>query len=121
MMEFRARQLSVAGVGVISLVAALLLWGSDLFNIRENIRELTFDQALGLLAARPQSSSVIVVDIDSEKSRTPWTVAVGSAGYCRSVEKNRAVQAAGHRPRHTAFGTGSSFANRTYAQSGRRY
>ena len=74
MMEFRARQLSVAGVGVISLVAALLLWGSDLFNIRENIRELTFDQALGLLAARPQSSSVIVVDIDSESlaRRGPW-------------------------------------------------
>ncbi len=73
-MKFRARQLSVAGVGVISLVAALFLWGSDAFNVRENIRELTFDHALRLLVPPIQNSSVVVVDIDSDSlaRHGPW-------------------------------------------------
>ena len=74
-MTFRPRQLSIAGVGVVLLVAALLVWGGDAFKVRENIRELTFDHVLRrLVAARPTQSSVIVVDIDSDSlaRRGPW-------------------------------------------------
>ncbi len=73
-MIFRARQLPIAFVGVIWLVAALLVWSGDVFSLRENIRELTFDQALPLLAPRPPQSSVIVVDIDSDSLARygPW-------------------------------------------------
>ena len=74
MTESRARQLRVAGIGVVLLVAALFLWGSNAFNVRENIRELTFDQVLRLLAPQKLKSSVVVVDIDSDSltRHGPW-------------------------------------------------
>jgi CHASE2 domain-containing sensor protein len=50
--------------------AALLLWISGAFNLRDNIRELTFDQLLPLLASRPAQSPVVVVDIDRDKMRS---------------------------------------------------
>jgi len=74
MVILRAREIPVAGVGGICLAAALLLWSSDVFSLRENIRELTFDRALPLLAPRPQESPVTVVDIDSDSLARygPW-------------------------------------------------
>jgi adenylate cyclase len=74
MVGFRAREMPVAVIGGICLTAVLLVWGSGVFNLRENIRELTFDKALPLLAPRTQTSAVIVVDIDSDSltRHGPW-------------------------------------------------
>ena len=75
MVTFHARQSSIAGVGVFLLITALLVWSNDVFKVRENIRELTFDHALRrLVAARSQQSPVIVVDIDSDSlaRHGPW-------------------------------------------------
>jgi adenylate cyclase len=72
---FRARDLSVAGVGSICLAVALLVWSSDVFNLRENLRELIFDRVLPLLVPRHQKPPpVIVVDIDSDSLAQygPW-------------------------------------------------
>ena len=64
----------VAVIGGICLMAVLLVWSSGVFNLRENIRELTFDKALPLLAPRTQTAAVIVVDIDSDSLTRygPW-------------------------------------------------
>jgi adenylate cyclase len=71
---FHARQLWIAGVGFAWLVAALLVWGADAFNLRENIRELAFDRVLPLFALPPPQSLVTVVDIDSDSLARygPW-------------------------------------------------
>ncbi len=73
-MTFRARRLAIGAFGLAWLIAALVAWGGDLFNLRENIREFAFDQTLPLLAPRPQQSSVMVVDIDSDSLARfgPW-------------------------------------------------
>jgi adenylate cyclase len=75
-MRFRQRQLLVAGFGGAWFAAALLLWISGAFNLRENIRESTFDQFLPLIAPRPGPSPVVVVDIDRESlaryGSWPW-------------------------------------------------
>jgi CHASE2 domain-containing sensor protein len=65
-MRLRARPLSVAVLGGGCLAAALLLWAPGGFNLRENIREVIFDRALPLLASPPETSPVVVVDIDRE-------------------------------------------------------
>lgn len=93
-MTLRARQLSIASVGVVLLITALLVWGSDLFNLRENIREFAFDQTLPLLAPRPQQSSIIVVDIDSDSLARygPWP-------WPRLVLANLLRKIAGSKPR----------------------
>jgi adenylate cyclase len=73
-MIFRARQLSVALVGGAWFAAALLLWLSGVFNLRENARELVFDKVLPLLTTPPAQSPAIVVDIDSDSLARygPW-------------------------------------------------
>jgi adenylate cyclase len=75
-MRFHARQLLVAGFGGAWFAAALLLGISGAFNLREDLRELTFDQILPLVAPRPAASPVIVVDIDRESlaryGSWPW-------------------------------------------------
>jgi adenylate cyclase len=75
-MRFRARQLLVAGLGGAWFAAALLLGISGAFNLRDNIRELTFDQTLPLLAPQSQQSPVTVIDIDRESlaryGSWPW-------------------------------------------------
>ncbi len=73
-MRFRGRQLSVALLGGAVCTAALLLWLSGAFNLRENIRELTFDRLLPLLASPPAPSPVVVVDIDRDSLARygPW-------------------------------------------------
>ncbi len=73
-MVFRARQLLIAYVGFAWLVALLLGWAGDIFNLRENIREAAFDQVLPLFAPRLEQSSVIVIDIDSDSlgHYGPW-------------------------------------------------
>jgi len=71
----RRRDLPVVGIGGVCLIAALLTWSADRFNLRENIRELTFDRLLPSLLPQPQKSSpVIVVDIDSDSLARygPW-------------------------------------------------
>jgi adenylate cyclase len=74
MVGFRAREVPVAAIGGICLTAALLVWSSNVFNLRENIRERTFDRALPWLAPRTQTSAVVVVDIDSASLARygPW-------------------------------------------------
>jgi adenylate cyclase len=75
-MSLRARPLSVAVLGGACLAAALLLWAPGAFNLRDNIREVTFDRALPLLASPPETSPVVVVDIDRESlaryGAWPW-------------------------------------------------
>jgi adenylate cyclase len=75
-MRFGARQLLVAGLGGAWFAATLLLGISGAFNLRENIRELAFDQILPLLAPRSAQSPVTVVDIDRESlaryGSWPW-------------------------------------------------
>ena len=75
-MRLRARQLLVAGLGGAWLAVALLLGISGAFDLRENMRELTFDQVLPLLAPRSAQSPVTVVDIDRESlaryGSWPW-------------------------------------------------
>ena len=65
-MRLRARPLSVAVLGGGCLAAALLLWAPGAFNLRDDIREVMFDRALPLLASPPETSPVVVVDIDRE-------------------------------------------------------
>jgi adenylate cyclase len=73
---FHARQWSVALFGAAWCAAALLVWASDGFGLRENLREWTFDQVLPVLSARPAQSPLIVVDIDRESlarhGSWPW-------------------------------------------------
>jgi adenylate cyclase len=66
--------LPVACVGGAWFAAALLVWTSDVFDLRENARELVFDQVLPRLASRAAQSPVVVVDIDSESLARygPW-------------------------------------------------
>ena len=73
-MILRARQLSVALVGGVWFAAALLVWLSGVFSLRENARELVFDEVLPLLAPFPAQSRVVVVDIDSDSlaRHGPW-------------------------------------------------
>jgi adenylate cyclase len=73
-MIFRARQLSVALVGGAWFAVALLVWLSGIFNLRDNVRELAFDNVLPVLAPRSAPSPVMVVDIDSESLARygPW-------------------------------------------------
>ncbi len=73
-MILRARQLSVALVGGVWFAAALLVWLSGVFSLRENARELVFDEVLPLLAPFPAQSQVVVVDIDSDSlaRHGPW-------------------------------------------------
>jgi adenylate cyclase len=75
-MRFRARQFLVAGLGGVWFAAALLFWTSGAFDLRENVRESTFDQILPLLAPRSTPSPVVVVDIDRESlaryGSWPW-------------------------------------------------
>jgi adenylate cyclase len=73
-MKLRARQLTVALFGGAWCAAALLLWTSGAFNLRDDIREQTFDRFLPLLAPPPAQSTVIVVDIDRESlaRHGPW-------------------------------------------------
>jgi adenylate cyclase len=73
-MILRARQLSVALVGGVWFAAALLIWLSGVFSLRENARELVFDEVLPLLAPFPAQSRVVVVDIDSDSlaRHGPW-------------------------------------------------
>ena len=75
-MRLRARPLSVAVLGGGCLAAALLLWAPGGFNLRENVREVMFDRALPLLASLPETSPVVVVDIDRESlaryGAWPW-------------------------------------------------
>jgi adenylate cyclase len=73
-MRFRVRQLPVLLFGGAWLAAALLLWGSGSFHLREGIRELTFDRVLPLLAPPLSASQVVVVDIDRESlaRHGPW-------------------------------------------------
>ena len=71
---FRARQLWVAGIGGAWFAAALLVWLSGVFDLRENFRELVFDLVLPVIAPRSAPSPVIVVDIDSDTlaRHGPW-------------------------------------------------
>jgi adenylate cyclase len=75
-MNFRAKPWSVAILGVGSLAAALLIWAPGAFDLRDNLRERTFDHALPVLASPPQTSLVVVVDIDRESlaryGAWPW-------------------------------------------------
>ncbi|MGO9629770.1 MAG: CHASE2 domain-containing protein [Xanthobacteraceae bacterium] len=75
-MSLRARPLSVAVLGGGCLAAAMLLWASGAFNLRENIREQAFDHALPLLTSPSATSPVVVVDIDRESlaryGAWPW-------------------------------------------------
>ena len=54
----------------------MLLWAPGGFNLRENVREVMFDRALPLLASLPETSPVVVVDIDRESlaryGAWPW-------------------------------------------------
>src|ERR1700752_4349746 len=75
-MSLRGRTLSVAVLGGASLAAALLLWAPGAFNLRDNIREVTFDRALPLLSSPSETSPVVIVDIDRESlaryGAWPW-------------------------------------------------
>jgi len=75
-MSLRARPWSVAVLGGGCLAALLLLWGSGAFDLRENIRERSFDNLLPFLASAPAASPVVVVDIDRESlaryGAWPW-------------------------------------------------
>jgi adenylate cyclase len=73
-MIFQGWRWSVALFGAAWCAAALLLWTSGAFGLRENIREWTFDQVLPLLAAPPTQSPVVVVDIDRDSLARygPW-------------------------------------------------
>jgi adenylate cyclase len=73
-MIFHARRWSVALFGAAWCAAALLLWTSGAFGLRENIREWTFDQVLPVLSAPPSRSPVVVVDIDRDSLARygPW-------------------------------------------------
>ena len=64
-MSLRARPWWVAVLGGVCLAAALLIWASGAFNLRDNLRELAFDRALPILAVAPETSPVVVVDIDA--------------------------------------------------------
>jgi adenylate cyclase len=56
------------------LVAAMLLWSSGALNLRENLRELIFDQVFLFLTPPPSPSQVVVVDIDRDSLARygPW-------------------------------------------------
>jgi adenylate cyclase len=73
-MIFHARQWSVVLFGAAWCAAALLLWASDAFGLRESIRERTFDQLLPVLSASPARAPVVVVDIDRDSLARygPW-------------------------------------------------
>jgi adenylate cyclase len=75
-MSLRARPWWVAVLGGVCLAAALLIWASGAFNLRDNLRELAFDRALPILAVAPETSPVVVVDIDRESlaryGAWPW-------------------------------------------------
>jgi adenylate cyclase len=73
-MTFQAWRWSVALFGAAWCAAALLLWASGVFALRENIREWTFDQVLPLLSAPRTQSPVTVVDIDRDSLARygPW-------------------------------------------------
>jgi adenylate cyclase len=75
-MSFRAKPWSVAALGVGCLAAALLIWAPGAFDLRDNLRERTFDHALPILASPPATSPVVVVDIDRESlaryGAWPW-------------------------------------------------
>src|SRR5262245_31634534 len=75
-MSLRARPWWVAVLGGGCLAAALLIWASGAFNLRDNLRELAFDRALPILAVAPETSPVVVVDIDRESlaryGAWPW-------------------------------------------------
>lgn len=72
-MIIRARQLSVAFVGIVCAAGMLLAWTSGVFNLREDAREFVFDKVLRLIAPHPPAK-VVVVDIDSESlaRHGPW-------------------------------------------------
>jgi adenylate cyclase len=73
-MKLRARHLPVALIGGVWCAMALLVWHSDVYSVRENARELLFDEVLPLLAPPPTQSQVVVVDIDSNSLARygPW-------------------------------------------------
>jgi adenylate cyclase len=60
--------------GGVWFAAVMLLWSSGAGNLRENLRELTFDQVLFFLTPSPSPSPVVVVDIDRESlaRHGPW-------------------------------------------------
>jgi adenylate cyclase len=74
MVSLRSREVPVAAIGAAFLAATLLAWGSNVFNLRDSIRELTLDRVLAALAPRLQEPALIVVDIDSESLARygPW-------------------------------------------------
>jgi len=75
-MSLRAKPWWVGVLGGGCLAAGLLIWASGAFNLRDNLRELAFDHALPLLAGVPETSPVVVVDIDRESlaryGAWPW-------------------------------------------------
>jgi adenylate cyclase len=56
------------------VAAVLLLWSSGALNVREDFRELVFDQMFGFLPPSALQSQVVVVDIDraSLARHGPW-------------------------------------------------
>ncbi len=75
-MILRAKPWSVAVLGGGCLAAGMLIWASGALNLRDNLRELAFDRALPILAGAPETSPVVVVDIDRESlaryGAWPW-------------------------------------------------
>jgi hypothetical protein len=55
--SLRAGPWSVAILGRGCLAAALLLWASGAFDLRDNIRERSFDNVLPFLASAPERSA----------------------------------------------------------------
>ncbi len=74
-MTLRLRQTPVLLFSGFWLVAAMLLWSSDALTLRENLRELIFDQVFFFPAPPPSApSQVVVVDIDRDSLARygPW-------------------------------------------------
>src|ERR1700730_11356782 len=76
-MIFSRRQVPVVLVGIIWFAAALAVWVTNTFNLRERTREAVFDLVLPVLAPRPADPRIIVVDIDRDSlvrhGAWPWS------------------------------------------------